>query len=128
MMKNCFEHFADHVEDPQDVSLFALPEFGVAFSPRHGDVFCMRACNFYHCTRALKKNNLLGLPFFQKGSLFPQLKRLMDAPMDGVIKHSIPKKRKAPAKTLFEKRADFEVKKEIYERNLKAGKVCLKNI
>lgn len=65
-MKTIMFFAVDSVEEDEEVSLFAFPEFKVSFVPRNGDVLCFRANTFHHCTRVLKKSNQLGLAFFKK--------------------------------------------------------------
>lgn len=113
------------MEDDEEVSLFAFPEFRVGFIPGNGDVLCFRASSFYHCTRALKKRNQLGLAFFQKASLLRHLKLLLNLPPDGLLEVIIPQKGKTPTKTIIEKKADFEEKKIIYKKRLSQGKFCM---
>jgi len=91
------------VEDGETISLFAFLEFHTNFVPRHGDVMCIRAKDIFHCTRVLKKRQQLGLAFFQKASLFRQLKKVLDAPNV----------------------TEFEVKKNAYQKALDEGTLSL---
>lgn len=109
------------MESTNDDSLFAFPELKASFTPKHGDVLCFRACDLSHCTRTFKETNLFGLAFFQKASLFKQLKKLLDLPVGGILEYVIPKRGKIPAMTIIEKKKDFEMKSLLYKKELKEG-------
>ena len=57
---------ADAVEGDEEGSLFAFLELKVNFILKHGNVLYFCANSLHYCTRVLKRQNQLGLAFFQK--------------------------------------------------------------
>ena len=93
-----------------------MPKFEIFFTPQHGDILCFRTGGKYHCTRNLEKENQLRLTFFQKASLLRQMRRLLNLHVDGVLEDIVPKKGKTSKKIIYERRVDFDVRKDIYTR------------
>lgn len=89
-------------------------------------MLCFRASSLYHCTRALKNQHQLGLAFFQKASLFRQLRKLLHGPTYDVIEGDILRKRKKPG-TALEKRSEFERKRSVHEKEVAGGQVSLRD-
>jgi hypothetical protein len=102
-------------------SIFVLPEVFVGFYPCHGDILCFSPKTYYHYTRRLEKRNLLGLAFFQKCSLFRQLRKLT---LEGKIEY-IDKKSKS---SIIELREHFEEKKAIYKDQCLNGQLTLDDV
>lgn len=70
-----------------ELVLFAFPEAGLSFVPKHGDVLCFRPGQYLHCTRRLQRANILGIAFFQKCSLYRQLAQLIHPEGPGIIQY-----------------------------------------
>ena len=109
---------------PKDVepALFAFPEAGVSFIPKHRDVlFFLKPGQYLHCTRRLQKTNLLGVAFFQKCSLYRQLGELIHPGGSGTV---IFVSSDGKTKTV-ETQEGFLKKKEQYQQHLRESTVSI---
>ena len=53
------------------------------------------------------------------------MKRLLNLPVDEVLEDIVPKKVKTPKKTIYERKVDFDVWNDTYERELGEGNISL---
>lgn len=104
------------IPDGVEPAFFAFPEAGVSFVPRHGDVLCFQPGQYLHCTRRFMKTDLLGVAFFQKCSLYRQLRELtLDPGGSGTVLFCSGD----GATSTVETRQGFLEKKEEYQRHLR---------
>ena len=104
----------DAIPEGVELAIFAFPEVGVSFVPKHGDVLCFRPGQYLHCTRRLHSTNLLGVALFQKCSLYRRLGQLIFSGSIGCVEYN---DKKGETKVV-ETRTGFLAKKKLYKQCL----------
>ena len=118
-----FLFFVETLLEEQGLEAFVFLEVEIYFEPKHGDVACFKPSQFLHCTRRLNLGNLLGLAFFQKGSLYRQLGQLLFPTSPGFIHY----KAKKGVPTNIETKEGFLKKRSNYKENVSNSALSIAN-